>query len=246
DHFQVSLWREQLQTELTWSAYAMKRIIQRHSEDFHYIEVPRRKAFYPSVFTGDRVRIRNPLNSEEMFEGPIRNIIFDDEDLARILVQLPKKFNQNYDGSPCVVQFIPGIASFARLHFAVKQTVQYRGPDWLFPASIALREPCIRYSEDEDVLQPAFQDKDMQGNSNGSVQTNKLKWYHHKLNEEQKNAIYFMEPSSRILVTLPTNAAADVITEHLVATELFIPKDLLVIKKVKSFLQAIQNSSAQL
>ncbi|CAG7733106.1 unnamed protein product, partial [Allacma fusca] len=161
DHFQVSLWREQLQTELTWSAYAMKRIIHQNSEDSHSIEVPRLKEFHPSVIIGDRVRICNPLNSEEMFEGPIRNIIFDDEDLARILVQLPKKFNQNYDGSPCVVQFIPGRASFTRLHFAVKQTVQYRGPEWLFPVSIALREPWISYSEDEDVLQPAFQDKDM-------------------------------------------------------------------------------------
>ncbi|CAG7827082.1 unnamed protein product, partial [Allacma fusca] len=38
---------------------------------------------------------------------------------------------------------------------------------------------------------------------------------------------YFVEPTSRILVTTPSNVASDLITEQLVSTNRFSPEDLV-------------------
>ncbi|CAG7727581.1 unnamed protein product [Allacma fusca] len=49
-----------------------------------------------------------------------------------------------------------------------------------------------------------------------------------------------MEPASRILVSVPSNAAADLIAEHLVATNRFKPGDFV---RLNGFLRSINKES---
>ncbi|CAG7817639.1 unnamed protein product [Allacma fusca] len=145
-------------------------------ENYYCIKVPGLKEFHPPVWTGDLVRVYESLNSTEMFEGPIKKIILEDADVPSIVVQLPEKFNFTYDGSPRVIQFTLGRVPYKRMHFAVEQAFKYLGPDWLFPTNLILEEPRIDYIEDEsDNLHPAIQKQVMQGKSNGSGSSIKVK-----------------------------------------------------------------------
>ncbi|CAG7697911.1 unnamed protein product [Allacma fusca] len=232
--FQVSLWFEEIENLLARREYDMHDVVLQPDRDGHMITVPRLREFYPPVLMGDPVQVFESLKSAEIYRGTIMKILFPDEDPPKILIRFHEKFNRTYDGGPRTVQFGLGRTSFKRMHFAIEHAIDFLGPQWLFPFELTLEEPRICFIEDaEDNYHPAIKACDPQSQQLKQQNSQVVQVVKERQDKRSRSlwsfqgnvtvpfrldAVYFLEETSRILVTVPSNAAADLIAEKLVAT----------------------------
>ncbi|XP_036375537.1 RNA helicase Mov10l1 [Megalops cyprinoides] len=134
--FSALLWLEELQAEQELREFSLIGALLRKSAAYLHLEVAGVAEGRPSVFIGDKVLLKKPLDGVVMeYIAYVTEI--SDEDLS---LRVNSDFQHRYLGEPLDVEFTFNRLTMRRCHCALAQTKHF-AERVLFPSSVELQTP---------------------------------------------------------------------------------------------------------
>lgn len=202
----------------------------------------------PSIVVGDSIKAFSPWSESEddrPAEGCIHKVLSD-----KVYLKFNQLFHDKYDGSDYRIQFHFSRSSLCKQHHAIKSVTDKMGADFLFPVKINTN-PTVQLDVDIDVDGNLVCTDKLSGNKtylkwfNNNLNSIQKEAVKNILRGEARPMPYivFGPPGtgktvtiieailqlstnvsdSRILVATPSNSAADLITEHIIDSNQFLP-----------------------
>ncbi|KAL1516540.1 hypothetical protein ABEB36_000447 [Hypothenemus hampei] len=233
EKFHTLLHLEEIVNLIHIRQYDQDRACFIQNKEFLMLEIENLAERRPSIVIGDKIMAGDPLGLlKQEYEGNVYKI-----GAKHIYLKFSSLFHEMYKGEDYSVRVIPGRSSYKRQHHAIFLAARNLGKEWLFPTRILEKSP----QSEVDPTNMQWYNNSLNQKQKDAV-LNVIKAISRPLPYiifgppgtgktvtiiESVLQILKLVPKCRILVSAPSNSAADLLALRLIDSEVLKPGQLV-------------------